>query len=132
MKKCTRCHKIKPLSEFYKRKSRAKKGSTNKCVYTSHCRDCHSNLYYDINLWRKRRLKREYGITPKEYDKLFISQKGLCAICGGKANGHGRLGVDHNHKTLKVRGLLCFTCNTTIGTIERLGIDNIMTYIEKG
>lgn len=58
-------------------------------------------------------LKSKYGITLNDYKKLFKQQKGKCLVCGKKSNK--TLHVDHNHKTGKVRGLLCFRCNYGIG-----------------
>jgi hypothetical protein len=65
---------------------------------------------------------RIYGITKKEYDLLFAKQKGVCLICGQTENSFTRTGkvitklfVDHNHKTNKVRGLLCSGCNKGLG-----------------
>ena len=41
---------------------------------------------------------------------MLEAQDGRCAICGNKPRKR-RLDVDHNHKTGKVRGLLCRRCN---------------------
>ncbi len=54
---------------------------------------------------------------------MEAAQGGVCAICGlpetrvvkGKLN---RLAVDHDHTTGRVRGLLCFRCNTCLGRFE--------------
>lgn len=65
--------------------------------------------------------KRLYGITQKQYDELFASQNGKCAICGNETFGILRNGkpkglcIDHDHKTGKVRGLLCTRCNSILG-----------------
>ncbi len=60
-------------------------------------------------------LIREYGITIDDYRDLLDSQNGSCAICH-KTNDDGvRLSVDHDHKTGRVRGLLCRTCNWAVG-----------------
>jgi hypothetical protein len=65
--------------------------------------------------------KKNYGITQEEYDKLNALQNGLCAICG-KENVKGKsLGVDHDHITGEIRGLLCQKCNLALGNFE----DNI-------
>ena len=70
-----------------------------------------------------------YTITPYEYRLLYIAQKGRCWICrvakgihpdDPKGGGSRRLGVDHDHLTGQVRGLLCTgskdpkTCNQLI------------------
>lgn len=60
---------------------------------------------------------RTFGITIEDYKQMNEEQGGKCAICGseiGDAMGN-RLYVDHNHKTGKVRGLLCSDCNFGIG-----------------
>ena len=47
-----------------------------------------------------------------ERQKLSDAQNGCCAICGkAEALFKNRLAVDHNHRTGKVRGLLCYRCN---------------------
>jgi hypothetical protein len=63
-------------------------------------------------------LRKDYGITIEQYDAMLAAQGGVCAICKKpRANGH-RLHVDHNHTTGEVRGLLCVTCNSAIGTLK--------------
>src|SRR4029077_14260982 len=63
--------------------------------------------------WRKDYyLRNQFGISIEEYNKLFISQKGCCDICGLHQNKVKQaLCVDHNHITKEVRGLLCKRCN---------------------
>ena len=57
--------------------------------------------------------KRKYGMSKADFDNLYELQKGACQICGGNLN-HS-LNVDHDHKTGRVRGLLCSYCNTGLG-----------------
>ena len=64
---------------------------------------------------RYRQIWMKYGITADEYDKICGIQGGCCAICRKKPNGN--LVVDHDHKTTKVRGLLCVSCNSAIGPL---------------
>jgi len=56
----------------------------------------------------------KYKIEAADYIAMFNRQGGACAICG-QPPGKKPLSVDHNHKTGKVRGLLCHTCNTGLG-----------------
>jgi hypothetical protein len=68
---------------------------------------------------RKSRLKRQYGISLNEYVSMLVAQGQKCAICGSPSpnrEGADSFDVDHDHKTGKVRGLLCKDCNLTIGT----------------
>lgn len=78
------------------------------------------------------KIKRKFGITEKEYLDLRKEQNDKCAICLG-IDKNQRLGVDHNHKTKKIRGLLCTGCNTGIGglqdSIELL--KNAINYLKK-
>lgn len=47
-----------------------------------------------------------------ERQKLSDAQGAKCAICQkDESSFKNRLAVDHNHKTGKVRGLLCYRCN---------------------
>ena len=36
--------------------------------------------------------------------------------------------MDHNHKTLEIRGLLCFSCNSKLGFVEKF-LGAIMSYL---
>ena len=50
---------------------------------------------------------------------LLVAQDYKCAICGTDANELTReLGVDHNHETDEVRGLLCNHCNIGLGNFR--------------
>ncbi len=81
---------------------------------------------------RNSLLKKEYGITLQEYVRLFELQNGVCKMCKNPEIKKC-LAVDHNHKTGKVRGLLCQQCNCMIGFIENknLFIKDIQKYLEK-
>ncbi len=57
------------------------------------------------------RLQKKYGITLDDYDRMLKEQGDGCAICGRKPSNTRRLDVDHDHKTGKVRGLLCHRDN---------------------
>jgi hypothetical protein len=68
--------------------------------------------------WRRSGLKRKYGITPAQFETILAAQGGCCAICGTfKPGGRGMFHVDHNHRTGKLRGVLCHKCNTAIGLL---------------
>lgn len=56
-------------------------------------------------------VERVYGITAEEYGLLYEAQGRRCAICRRATGAVRRLAVDHDHKTGKVRGLLCKPCN---------------------
>jgi hypothetical protein len=65
---------------------------------------------------RKRRLIK-LGATLEEYEALLEAQGGVCAICQGPPNGKDPdiYHIDHDHETGVLRGLLCHSCNTSLG-----------------
>jgi hypothetical protein len=69
--------------------------------------------------YRQAALKAKYGITLSDFNRLLKKQGGKCAVCRG-VEPKRNLAVDHDHVTGKVRGLLCTSCNTTLGKLERL------------
>jgi len=69
---------------------------------------------------RNQHLKQAYGMTLEDYNELFLRQNKKCAICGKhQSESTRRFGVDHDHKTGKVRGILCNRCNTALGCFEK-------------
>lgn len=67
---------------------------------------------------RNSRLKYLFKITLNDYNLMLRDQNNVCVICS-KLNKDGKnLYVDHCHKTLKVRGLLCGNCNTALGLFK--------------
>ena len=77
--------------------------------------------------WRREhKLRQLYGLTIEMFEILFQQQRGQCAICrvciGRTVSDKGRAHVacvDHDYKTLRVRGLLCHRCNVFLGKLER-------------
>lgn len=72
-------------------------------------------------------LKRKYGISLKQYNRMLHTQKYCCAICGKHQRDEKRnFAVDHSHKMVgakSVRGLLCNFCNSRV--LKYLGDDPI-------
>lgn len=118
-KRCGMCLAVKKLKEFYR--------SGNS--YHSYCKACNSEWRksrYDSDKTRDRYLRATYNITLEEYNILFFQQGGLCAVCSQPetvidpyTKQVKYLAVDHNHKTDKVRQLLCSDCNTLLGVLEK-------------
>lgn len=146
-KACSQCKSIKPFSEFSKHKQHADGLSSNCKVcknskrrtdeYRSQALKA-SRVWRDKNpdrvkVWSKKfresdygktwirndSLKRLYGITVEQYNEMFESQKGCCAIClKHQSECKKRLAVDHDHETGATRSLLCHHCNTGIGAFR--------------
>ncbi len=66
---------------------------------------------YNRKVW----LKRAYGLTPEDIQKLYEDQKGQCAVCQDALGEGKNCHIDHDHITDKVRGLLCRHCNVGLG-----------------
>jgi len=62
--------------------------------------------------------QRKYDLSYEDWVKMWVGQDGDCAICGEPFNKHSDAQVDHDHKTGKIRGLLCNKCNFAIGLLN--------------
>ena len=89
-----------------------------------HFKDFCSKHKYTDSLYTKKRSRRcswkfqDINITFKEYEELLKQQNGVCKICGGTNRSGKALSVDHDHKTGKIRGLLCIWCNSRLDRFE--------------
>ena len=124
-KVCTKCLEDLPLNTFAKN-SKGKFGHKTVCKPCSNKEQkklVRKRKEEDIEKWRRFRwekhIKSAYGLTPEDYWSLAKEQGYGCAICDTKDNfvaqNPDRLYVDHCHATGKVRGLLCYHCNTLLG-----------------
>ena len=59
--------------------------------------------------------RRKYGLTTEQHTRMLDNQGGLCAICCKPLVPGRGTHIDHDHKTGKVRGLLCNKCNPLLG-----------------
>lgn len=158
---CKSCTKIYLKDYYQKTKVRdlEKKNTYNKkyreehkeeikqkaVIYRKHTREArkiYSKSYKEKNKSEIKNsiLKRHFGITLETYNELAINQNNLCLICNKpemgidkRSNKRRLLAVDHDHKTGKVRGLLCSKCNRGLGyfndNVELL--KNSINYLEK-
>ena len=81
---------------------------------------------------REDYFKRTYNLTLEQHKQMYIDQNGQCAICKIPVS-YDKLDTDHNHKTGKVRGLLCTRCNIFAGYIDTTGflLPAIERYLER-
>jgi hypothetical protein len=112
LKKCSACSEVKVLlMDFFEKHGR--------------CKDCeggpealarrqHRKSMSPSERRRDASYRRLYGITLADYEAMMTAQEDRCAICGETPPGR-TLHVDHDHETKKVRGLLCYGCNSGIG-----------------
>jgi Recombination endonuclease VII len=78
--------------------------------------------------WSRTSRLRGYGLTRATFDQLLETQRHACGMCGEPFQESGRICIDHDHACCAsekkscgqcIRGLLCLSCNTTLGHIER-------------
>ena len=94
-----------------------------RCTETRKCNPCAKRKYRlthadKIHSYSRTVLRQaKYGLSPEDFDILWKSQSGCCAICAKPLidSGHDGLHVDHDHQTGEVRGLLCGHCNRGLG-----------------
>lgn len=74
------------------------------------------------------KLRRTYGISLEERDRMLAAQGGKCAIVGCARPARD---VDHNHTTGAIRAMLCSRCNRVIGMLgEDAGLcDGVSGYM---
>ena len=132
---CIKCCEIKEIAQFY-RHAKMHDG------FEQTCKPC---LYkYKLNRMNNPQIrsqqhilnghhsrKKLYGITREEYETLLEKQNGLCAICLNPPSERKSLGVDHNHNTGQIRGLLCSQCNVGISALDhgQEVVDRILKYL---
>lgn len=68
--------------------------------------------------YKKWRLETRYGLTVEKFFKMLKKQSSRCAMCREKFLSSKQTHVDHDHKTGKVRGLLCAACNRGLGFLR--------------
>ena len=117
---CGKCSISKPFVEFNS-DSRRPDG------LFPYCKTCRRELrqtryHEDKDYSHARAVRKTYGLSAKEYQAMYESQNGRCAICGTHASqttGKGqRLQVDHDHATGKVGDLPCASRNTGLGNFK--------------
>lgn len=67
-----------------------------------------------------RKLLRD---NRQHYDGILNIQMGVCGICGKPPPENRRHALDHDHKTMTLRGVLCTSCNMRLSdrhTVEWL------------
>ncbi len=125
---CSTCKNEKSLGDFYKHKGH-KDGLDYDCkqcckAYYAEKLKKNNKEYYSKNreFYRNQRFVRQFGISLDEYNELLRKQNNVCSICQCKeiridkrTNRISELAVDHDHKTGRIRGLLCYKCNSVLG-----------------
>jgi NMD protein affecting ribosome stability and mRNA decay len=111
-KRCPDCGQVKKRDEWVKNRSTAD-------GLGSYCKPCHNTRIKAIALrlyggHDSFLLKLRYGISRPDVESMVQRQNGKCAVCKKRPARH----VDHDHRSGKVRGMLCFSCNRGLGKFD--------------
>lgn len=118
---CSDCKSFLSIEAFYVGEGRRK----TRCIS---CWAIRSKTYREtrtpeqkevLNLKKEsQRILRVYGVSLEWRKNKLEEQEGHCALCPATESFNKALGIDHNHETKKVRGLLCNSCNMLLDVIE--------------
>ena len=116
-KKCPMCGEDKPLSNFGRRFGRKKH------LWKAYCRPCSAKYESE---WRRKSARyrraastrQRRGFTPEQAAELLRAQGNVCGICAAPSPGKKDWHADHDHRTGKIRGMLCGNCNRGIGYLR--------------
>lgn len=135
-KRCSLCKVVKPVAEFNRYQD--PKAILTGWRYYSRCVECNraqcreygqrskdrrnarlrtwraANPVKAAALDRRKRLKKNYGLTVEQADALLAANGGRCLICDDAQ----AVAIDHCHVSGEVRGALCLSCNTFLGRVE--------------
>lgn len=120
-KKCAKCKLLLPIGNFWSR--------DNKKYLRSYCKKCEYirnkpyikkggyNYSERMKAYNKEYIVRKHGLTMQDLENMLSTQNLKCAICENPIDIKTRH-IDHDHKTMKVRGLLCRECNHGLGNFK--------------
>ena len=144
-KQCSKCHQVKSVTDFHRRRGRGYQSWCKSCIKTEAQSDKARRRrirYYakhktEMNrktrIWDSTHSGQKKAVGRTHYYRFYFNlslddvetikqfQRSLCAICGRlltKAN------IDHDHASGLIRGALCWNCNVMLGrardSIDRL------------
>lgn len=127
---CRMCDTTKPVEDFYRKKTKTKRG----WAWDTYCIECrrqgcrawgaNNKDYRNARLRRyrknnpekmsvidrRRSLKQKYGMTPAQREVLLARYEGMCWVCRVRP----ATAIEHDHKTNVVRGMACRSCNSVV------------------
>lgn len=106
-RKCGICDDIKSLDEF----PDDPKLSRGKAYYCVPCERFRKNKSQKAS-----GLMQRHGITTADFYAMLVAQQAKCVICGRRFARTPH--VDHDHRSGKIRALLCFGCNIMLGNAK--------------
>jgi len=113
---CKICDKRKEMTEFhFSNEKRHRRRQCKTCNDETRAKRWGADPQKYAKLARWNYIRREYGLSEGDFWRILESQNGACAICLERKEELKQWHIDHDHSTGRVRGILCFTCNTALG-----------------
>lgn len=127
MPRCADCGEFKPAEDFPKNRSQPS-GLHCYCKVCNNARNRESVRRLHGNS-RHYHLTKRYGVGADDVRALIEEQGGVCPICRRPNPTH----VDHDHRTERVRAILCAPCNAGLGQFkdDPVRIRNAVAYLLK-
>ena len=120
-KTCGKCEKNLPTDMFWTRTyDSGNVGLQNKC------KECSKNIRREY--WKPHEvMRRKFKISEDQYKKMMEPDN--CPCCGRRMT---KKCIDHDHKTQKIRGVICNNCNTTLGLVDdnKETLRNLIQWLE--
>ena len=112
-KKCSSCKKVLSLSSFNSHKRTGDK-------LQNVCKSCKARMTKN---WK-------YTLKSGQFDEMVKIQNSCCVICHLPQE---ELVIDHDHKTNKLRSLLCRKCNALLGMCDDnlIILESAISYIKR-
>lgn len=130
MKICTKCKQNKNIEDFYKNAKR-KDGRQTFCKVCSNARRIQWGRENPDKI-RKYKLRNDYDLSVEDFELMLKEQNNRCKICKKEFVNSLLRHIDHDHKTGRVRGILCNKCNLMIGWYESIpDHKTILLYLQK-
>ena len=98
--------------------------------YQNKCKKCEREVrktYYKPH----DTARRVFKLSEEEYNTLINRSQGKCEVCA--ADMGAKRCIDHDHKTQKIRGVLCNKCNTALGLLDdnKATLKGLIQYLEQ-
>lgn len=91
----------------------------------------HSNPRFYAMI-KRAQVWKKFGASYELFNTLLRRQDNRCDLCGSEFGTGNKPQFDHNHTTMKARGLLCVKCNTNLPYIENEDfLNKARSYLKK-
>lgn len=115
---CPACGETKSEDMFHIKQHKKLVSGEIKAYRNKRCKKCHSVLMTQQKNERYPHawIRNRYNVDDVTARIWYAKSQTSCEICGSIwSEGTEKLCIDHDHKTGKLRGILCKHCNHVLG-----------------